>query len=74
MKLKEATMAGPIHTLKSGHLKKELVNKITTANKPVDMELINLEGAIVVRVTHQTTKEVIYVPYTNFSHWVEADK
>jgi hypothetical protein len=73
LKLKEATMAGPIHTIKSGHLKKELMNKNTSANKAVDMELKNVDGGLFVELTVESTKEKILVPYTYFSHMVPND-
>jgi hypothetical protein len=67
MKLKEATMVGPIHTVKSGHIKKELSLQDSPTHKA--MKNIVLNGNFV-ELTVKTSNELILVPFTNFSHMV----
>lgn len=69
LKIKEAIMSGPIHTIRSGSIKKELSNQDSPTHKAVDMVL---DGNFV-ELTVRKTKEKILVPYTYFSHLVPGE-
>src|ERR1700677_4406095 len=70
LKIKEATLAADIHTVKSGSIKKELSAVASPTHKAVGMELKNINGGLFVELTVEKTKEKILVPYTSFSHLV----
>jgi hypothetical protein len=72
-KIKEATLSGPIHTIKSGHIKKELSNQNSPTHKAVGMELKSIEGGTFVELTVQHSKEKILVPYTDFRNLVPGE-
>lgn len=67
-------MLAPIHTVKSGSIKKELGLLDTPTHKGVDMELKLVEGGCFVELTVRKTQERVLVPYTDFSHMVPDGK
>lgn len=67
-KILEATLAGPIHTVKSGNIKPHLSSIANAIDKAVEMKL---NGNLVeLTVTNKGQKELILVPITYFSHLV----
>jgi hypothetical protein len=67
-RLLEATLAGPIHTVKSGNIKLHLNSVAGPIDKAVEMKL---NGNLVeLTVTNRGQKELILVPITYFSHFV----
>jgi hypothetical protein len=67
-KLLEATMAGSIHTVRSGTIKQHLNSTPNAVEKAVEMKI---NGNLVeLTVTNRGQKELILVPITYFSHLV----
>lgn len=67
--LKEATLLGSIHTVKSGNIKVNILDADTPTNKAVAAVL---KGNFV-ELTVRKTKEKILVPFTYFSHLVPKE-
>lgn len=70
IKIAEAALLGPIHTVKSGQVKEKLRNVATATDKAVDMVLNN--GIVELTVTSKNGKEVVLVPVSFFSYLVPA--
>lgn len=70
IKIAEASLLGPIHTVKSGQVKEKLRNVATATDKAVGMVL---NGNLVeLTITSKNGSEVVFVPVSFFSHLVPA--
>ena len=65
-------MLAPIHTVKSGHIKKELSLKDSPTHKAMKSIYYNEEQGTVELVV-KASGETILIPYTNFSHLVPGE-